>query len=111
MRGERENGLRVKLRVRQKKNKKSRKAREKKTPIKNVMLEKKRNTRHKETFADAEGFSSSDLYSSTAELHVHHGHLQNTTGPHLTLQHYLSRICHLQANTEPVIKTGQIKAV
>lgn len=42
MRGERENGLRVKLRVRQKKNKKSRKAREKKTPIKNVMLEKKK---------------------------------------------------------------------
>lgn len=75
------------------------------------MLEKKRNTRHKETFADAEGFSSSDLYSSTGELHVHHGHLQNTTGPPLTLQHYLSRICHLQANTEPVIKTGQIKAV
>lgn len=111
MRGERENGLRVKLRVRQKKNKKSRKAREKKTPIKNVMLEKKRNTRHKETFADVESFSSSDLYSSTAELHVHHGHLQNTTGPPLTLQHYLSRICHLQANTEPVIKTGQIKAV
>lgn len=42
MRGERENGLRVKLRVRQKKNKKSRKAREKKPPIKNVMLEKKK---------------------------------------------------------------------
>lgn len=42
MRGERKNGLRVKLRVRQKKNKKSHKAREKKTPpIKNVMLEKK----------------------------------------------------------------------
>lgn len=109
MRGERENGLRVKLRVRQKKNKKSRKATEKKTPIKNVILEKKRNTRHKETFADAEGFSSSD--SSTAELHVHHGHLQNTTGPPSTLQYYLSRICHLQANKEPVIKTGLIKAV
>lgn len=34
MRGERENGLRVKLRVRQKKNKKSRKAREKKLLLK-----------------------------------------------------------------------------
>lgn len=56
------------------------------------MLEKKRNTRHKETFPDAEGFSSSDLYSSTAELHVRHRHLQNTTGPPLTLQHYLSNL-------------------
>lgn len=38
-----------------------------------------------------------------AELHVRHWTSSDSAGT-------ISQICHLQANTEPVIKTGLIKA-